>query len=267
MADNAAGEKAAGGLGQRRQLHVAYGNALIAARGYSAPETTEAFAIARESAFGDKGAPERLAADWGLWVGSLARGELPAMRAHAETFLGDVETRFARSRSRSPRSGTHALVRRRVRRSAGTSGRALALFQSGRNDDLAFRFGPDAGVAAMIYLALTLWPVGDIERAVSLVGAARARIASLAHIFTRGYANMHTAMFELMRGTISRAAPNAAELARLAREHDLPDWRAFGVFLEGLAVAQAGGGLEDMRRGVELLREQSFSSGESSSRR
>ena len=32
------------------QLQVAYGNALIAARGYGAPETTEAFARARESA-------------------------------------------------------------------------------------------------------------------------------------------------------------------------------------------------------------------------
>ena len=36
-------------------------------------------------------------------------------------------------------------------------------------------------------------------------------------------------------------------------------WRAFGVFLEGWATAASGalgGGLEDMRRGVELLREQ-----------
>ena len=56
-----------------------------------------------------------------------------------------------------------------------------------------------------------------------------------------------------------RAAPNAFELARLAHEHDLPLWRAFGVFLEGWATAASGapgGGLEDMRRGVELLREQ-----------
>ena len=41
--------KAAEAQRQRRtQLHVAYGNALIAARGYGAPETTEAFARARE---------------------------------------------------------------------------------------------------------------------------------------------------------------------------------------------------------------------------
>ena len=75
------------------QLQVAYGNALFAARGHGAPETTEAFARARESASGDKDAPERLAADYGLWVGSYVRGELPSMRAHAAAFLSDVEAR------------------------------------------------------------------------------------------------------------------------------------------------------------------------------
>ena len=68
-------------------------------------------------------------------------------------------------------------------------------------------------------------------------------------------------MFELMRGDVPRATRNADERARLTREHDLPVWRAFEVFLEGLAHAQsgpAGGGLEDMRRGIELLREQNF---------
>ena len=66
-------------------------------------------------------------------------------------------------------------------------------------------------------------------------------------------------MFELMRGDHARAAPNAFELARLAREHELPLLRAFGVVSRGLGAVQSGatgGGLEDMRRGVELLREQ-----------
>jgi predicted ATPase len=70
---------------------------------------------------------------------------------------------------------------------------------------------------------------------------------------------MHAVMFDLMRGDRARAAPNALELARLAREHDLPLFRAFGVFLEGLVIAATGAigsGLEGMRRGAELLREQ-----------
>ena len=136
--------KAAAAQRQRlTQLHVAYGNALIAARGYGAPETTEAFAKARESASGEKDAPERLAADYGLWVGSYVRGELPSMRAHAAAFLSDVE-----ARPNSPEAGV-------AHRAAGITcwfageyreardhlERALALFQPGRDDDLAFRFG------------------------------------------------------------------------------------------------------------------------------
>src|SRR5271165_1122235 len=75
------------------QLQVSYGNALIAARGHGATETTEAFAKARESASGDKDAPERLAAVYGLWVGSYVRGDLPSMRAHAAALLSDIEAR------------------------------------------------------------------------------------------------------------------------------------------------------------------------------
>ena len=133
------------------QLHVSYGNALIAARGFGAPETTEAFAKAHESASGDKDAPERLAADYGLWGSSYVRGELPSMRAHAAAFLSDVE-----ARPDSPEAGV-------AHRAAGMTcwfageyaqardhfERALVLFQPGRDDDLAFRFGYDAGVAAM----------------------------------------------------------------------------------------------------------------------
>ena len=125
------------------QLHAAYGNALIAARGYGAPETTEAFARARESASGDKDAPERLATDYGLWVGSLSRGELPSMRAHTAAFLGDLEAR--------PNSPETSVAHRAAGMTcwfAGEYGQArdhlqcaLASFQPGRDDDLAFRFG------------------------------------------------------------------------------------------------------------------------------
>ena len=111
----------------------------------------------------------------------------------------------------------------------------------------------------MLYLALTLWPLGDIGRAVSLVSDAEARIAGLAHVGTRAMGRMHAGLFELMRGDLSRAAQNAVELARLTREHELPMWQAFGVFLEGAGRPDSGepfDGLDGMRRGVELLREQ-----------
>ena len=85
------------------------------------------------------------------------------------------------------------------------------------------------------------------------------RIVDLTHVGTLAVVRLHAALFELMRGDTQRAAPNALELARLAREHDLSLFRAYSVFLEGWVTAASGafgGGLEHMRRGVELLREQ-----------
>jgi len=112
---------------------------------------------------------------------------------------------------------------------------------------------------AMHYLALALWPMGDIGRGVSLIGRAEARIADLTHVGTLAPGRMHAAVFGLMRGDRTRVAPNAFELTRLGREFDLNLFRAFGAFLEGWASAASGArgrGLEGMRRGVELLREQ-----------
>jgi adenylate cyclase len=80
-------------------------------------------------------------------------------------------------------------------------------------------------------------------------------------MLARAFGIAHAAFIEVVRGDHGRATPHGVELVRLAREHDLPMWRAFGVFLEGLAAAESGapeGGLEAMRRGAELLREQNI---------
>jgi predicted ATPase len=249
---------------QRRrltQLQIAYGNALFAARGYGARETTEAFAKARESTSGDKDAPERLAADYGLWAGSLVRGELPSMQTHAAALLNDCE-----ARPDSPEagvahraSGITCWFAGEYREARGHLERALAMFQPGRDDELAFRLGVDPGTAAMAYLAITSWPLGEVDRARSLIERMQTRIADLTHVGMLAYGKMHAALFEMMRGDPARAAPNAFELVRLADEHDLPMFRAFGVFLRGWVEGQRGSfdaGLEDMRSSVNLVREQ-----------
>ena len=208
---------------QQLRLHVAYGNALIAARGFGAPETTEAFARARKSATGDKDAPDQLAADYGLWVGSFIRGELSPMRACAKDFLGDVE-----ARPNSPEAGIAHRICGVTYHCAGEYveardhlERALDLFRPGQDDDLAFRFGLDAGTTAMACLALALWPLGEVDRASSLIERMLARIASLAHVTTLAIGNSYAAQFAMLCGDRKRGKANALEFARLAREHDL----------------------------------------------
>ena len=247
---------------QRRQhLQVSYGNALIAARGFGAAETTEAFARARDAAYGEKDAPERLAADFGLWAGSYTRGELTSMRAHAAAFLADVAGKpdLAEAGIAYRCQGITSWFAGEYLEARDHLQRALATFQPGRDDELAYRFGHDPGVPAMAYLALVLWSIGEVDNALPLVERMRERIGSLSHANTLALGTMHASMFELMRGDRSRLRTCALELVRIVREHDLRLFRAFGEFLEGWATADGGAltdGLEGMRRGAESLREQ-----------
>ena len=165
MADKAGvtGRRAAGGpvapTQQLTQLHVAYGNALIAARGYGAPETAEAFARARRVRGRRRG---RAGAVGGRLrpVGRQLHAGRSAVDAGARRGLPRRrrgEARFARGRRRPPRrrddTGSPASIARRESHLE----RALALFEPGRDDDLAFRFGQDPGVAAMVFLAIVSW--------------------------------------------------------------------------------------------------------------
>ena len=157
MADRAAGGTAADASGERRHLHVAYGNALIAARGYGRAGNDGGF---RKSPRVARMAKRTRRNGWrpitGYGPAVTCGASCQSMRTHAAAFLRDVE-----ARPNSPEAGVAHRVAGITRWFAGEYlkarehfERALALFEPGRDDDLAFRFGHDAGVAAMIYLAL-----------------------------------------------------------------------------------------------------------------
>jgi hypothetical protein len=183
------------------------------------------------------------------------------MRAHATAFLSDLEA--------TPDSPEASVARRITGVTCWCAGeyaqardyfeKALALFQPGRDDDMAFRFGQDPGVVAMTFLAFASWPLGEVDRAISLIDRMETRMADRTHVGTLSLGRMQAAMFELMRRDHTRGAPHAFELARLAHEHELPMWGAFGAFLKGWATSASGAigaGLADMRQAVDGLRAQ-----------
>jgi class 3 adenylate cyclase/predicted ATPase len=240
------------------RFHVAYGNALIAARGYAAPETTEAFARARKSASAETDATEQLAGLYGLWLGGYVRGELQHMRAHAQAFLDATRPDSPESSVANRIAGITCLFGGGYREARDHFEKALAAFQPGRDDDLAFRFGFDPGVGAMGYLAISLWALGDIDRAMTFIERMENRIAAASHAGTLAFGRLHSVLFDLMRGNPVRAAPNASELARLAQTHKLAFHGAAALFLEGWVKEQRGapGGIEDMRNAIEQVRKQ-----------
>ena len=215
---------------------------------------------ARESAAGDDSL-ERLAADYGLWVGSYVRGDLPSMKAQTAAFLADVAA--------TPDSGEAGVAHRVQGMTHLFAGEfvearrelkhALAVFLPGRDDDLAVRFPPDPGAAAMIYLAFALWALGEFGEAASLMERMRARVEGLSHATSLAHATALTAFFALMRGDRSQAGTSVSKLAQIVRDHELPLFHAIGEFLAGWVTAGGASlveGVEAMRRGIESIRRQ-----------
>jgi hypothetical protein len=104
------------------------------------------------------------------------------------------------------------------------------------------------------FLALVLWPLGEIDRsrqlaeeAVSSPGEKRA--------LARVNALVHRAVFDGLRGGMLQGTET---ILALARDHTMPLYMAAGTHLNGLAKWRAGdrtGGLAEMGRGWALLHE------------
>ena len=253
-------DKAVDATSQRAQLQIAYGNALMAARGYGAPETAAAFARARELASGVENPADRLSTYYGLWAGHLLRGELEAMDevSSAALELLDHCPRIREASMAHRMRGTTYWYQGDFASARDRLERALAMFDPERDGDLAFRFGHDIGVSCMAYLAPSLWSLGEIRVAEELEATMIARAGEAGHVMTVAFAAFYRSMFEIMRLDARAAQPHAAKTLELGRAHGLPFFIGYGIVESGWVRARLDDrneGVAQMRQGLESLRQ------------
>ena len=134
--------------------------------------------------------------------------------------------------------------------------KALAIFNPERDRDLAFRFGQDVGVSAMV-IGYRASAARRGRRARELVDAATRRIHS-GHLATSTLGLMHSAMCMIIARNVDSAAPLAKALSSVAHEHGIALWIGFGAFLEAWVEFRSGSpesGLLNMRRAAALLQQ------------
>jgi len=222
---------------ERLRLQIAFGQTLLAAKGYGAPETAAAFARARELVSGIEDADERFSVYYGLWVGSYIRGELAPMRELAAAFLADVEQR--------PGLPETATAHRIVGLTHWVEGHyveakryleeAVAEADPELDSSLAFRFGQAPRIAAMLNLALVLGPLDDVDRMQELLSVAWAEAQKGGHIPTIAYTHGQTCLTGGSFGYSELIAPHATALMALGREHGLQLWTPAAVFFDNWA--------------------------------
>jgi class 3 adenylate cyclase/predicted ATPase/energy-coupling factor transporter ATP-binding protein EcfA2 len=240
----------------RLRLQTTYGHALLHGRGHSRPETTAAFSRACELAAGIEDIAERFSAYYGMWMVSFSRGDLGQMRQVATAFMHDA--RHSSGSLGEGRAlhvcgvtcwfqGDYASARTHLER-------AIEAYDNERDQNPAPRFVFNNRVVARAWLAMILWPLGNVDEAGRLLDSALSLAKQSGHLATVAWAHTYACRFAGICRRPGQAVPHAEKLLELAHEHGLPMRRADGSFYRGWARSCAGdrAGHSEMHEGVAL---------------
>jgi tetratricopeptide (TPR) repeat protein len=226
----------------RLHLQIAFGQTLLAAKGYGAPETAAAFARARELVAEIEDTDERFSVYYGLWVGSYIRGELAPMRELAAAFLADVEQRPGLPETATAHRivGVTRWVEGHYVEAHRHFEKAIAEASPELDSSLAFRFGQAPRIAAMLNLGLVLGPLDEIDRLKELLSVAWAEAKKGGHIPTIAYTHGQTCLVGGLIGYSELIGPHATALVALGREHGLRGPPLPSSLITGLVGATPG---------------------------
>jgi class 3 adenylate cyclase/predicted ATPase len=238
---------------RRLHLQTAYGQALMYSRGFGSDESKTAFARARTLTAAAGDASERFDAYYGLLIGSVMRGELSLARETAESFLRDAENegRMTEASVALRNVGAVRFYQGDLIGGRTNLGEALRIYDPQRDRDAKFRFGVDTGAAAMGFVALVGWALGDVERARALSEEALARADETAHAPTRAFVHRTIALYQMLRCDLEAARRTATIVVDLGREHGMALWLAAGEMDSKFARAW----LSDRESGMIGLRD------------
>src|SRR5216683_2853759 len=235
-------------------LQLAVGPALMAVKGYAAPETERAYTRARElcERAGDR--TELFPVLFGMWVVNLVRGELRTAHELAERLLRLAHSAHDRALlmrahvalgETSYYMGELPLAREHLEI-------GISLYDREHHGPLALRYGGfDAGVNCLGHSAWTLWHLGYLDQALKRGNEALALAQGLSHPFSLAWAENAVSIVHQYRRE-ARATKETAESAiALSTEHGLTAMLALATILRGWAMADQG----DTEEGIAQLQE------------
>ena len=111
------------------------------------------------------------------------------------------------------------------------------------------RFSDATGPLVMSVLAVTMWQLGEFDRARELIEQANRRASELGHAPSMAHPLLWKSHLEILRGDPTAALIAAEALQCLGQEHGLPFWRTHAE----LSVGWARGRLYDAAAGAEQL--------------
>jgi predicted ATPase len=239
---------------QRQELEFcsALGAALMAVKGYAAPETGQAYGRARELWEQLGSPPGFLRIPYGQSLYHVARGELDLAQRLDEDLL-----RVSHQRNDSAglvlghlSAGRNLMLAGSFARSRSHLEEAYALCDRISYGSLLHQVGYHLQVLSQAWLGLDLFCLGFPDQAVARSSAAIAEARELAHPPSLAVSLALGARLLSLVGDDVALDQRVAQLVAVATEHGLPHWRAQGTIARGWVKVRSG----DVAEGMSLLR-------------
>ena len=224
------------------ELQIALGRALIAAKGWAAPEIGDAYARARELCEKSAMTPAAFPALYGLCASTISiAASSPRRRRSAEELLRLARRRrmIAAKTPGSPAVGNAGCFLGSFDAARAHLEQALALYDP-RSTLSRLRYAADPRVAVSTCCRLDMWlsrlpgPSARAQRTKRALAEASER-----HAISLAFALQLPAFFQL-RGEIRARRGAAAALSRSPRSRACPFWSATGDVFHGWALAEQG---------------------------
>jgi class 3 adenylate cyclase/predicted ATPase len=225
------------------------GPALIATRGFAAPEVAATYTRARELCQQAGDTSELFPVLFGLWLLYLGRAEHETARELGEQCLSlaqrlDDPALFLEAHQALGISGF----------SLGQLAQAHTHFEHGRrlydsrqHHTLAFRYGTlDPGVGCLAFAGLTLWLLGYPDQALARANEALTLAQHLEHPYTLARGLHYTTFLHQWRREWQVVSERAATVITVATAQQVALMLAAGPIMRGWALAMQGQGAEGL---------------------
>ncbi len=231
--------------------------ALIATRGFTAPEVEEAHLRARDLARQQPATPFAHGALRGLQRLHTARGDFQKARELGEEFQalarksGDADLLAeAHLTLGAPLWHLGQLVEAQEQLE-----QALAHYEARQGlGQQAYLDAISPLVSCRVYSSYALWLLGYPDRAQATMDLNLAWARKLTHPMSLAVAHIGAAQVQVFRRQADEALAHTEAGIHLAQEHRIPTWKEMGLILKGRALAEKGAvesGMEFLTEGLE----------------
>ncbi len=240
------------------ELLIARGAPLLSVKGYASDDMEQNYRRAKELSQAHSDSVHQFRAIWGLWIFHLVRGHLVNARELAENLLAlahreqssDLLVEAHRNLGttyfylgRFDEARTHLLA-------------AKSLYDPNQHRSHAVLYGQDPGITARIYLARTLWILGEVEQVDTLALEAIGMARELEHPYTLVFTLDFLSWLYSAARNMNRTLELTDEAIAVSTQYSFALGLAWATTSQGWALAETGQeeGLGKLLNGLSTFR-------------